>query len=288
MRTVIPKFIVISIIFSIFTISFCTDWRIGLTLYPTSLDSAYIYRLYFGQRFNATDEYDPFVDVAMPPPPPDGFFPYIHGDSIISSLREDYRSDESWNCLWQLSFIDEPGESVSVVWESDSFPFTIEPPIYMQYIVSDTIPADSDWDSANSIADVESVFVSCEQSVFFKFRNYTAIKENYARPSDFLFNVFPNPFNSSCEITISDSRGLVRQTLMYIAIYDLRGNMVFTNTVGARSPRPMQEGTETVPLQNRTRTFIWMPDKSISSGIYFVRVETENGNLAAKRIVYIK
>ncbi|MCD6595217.1 hypothetical protein J7L68_06045 [bacterium] len=36
------------------------------------------------------------------------------------------------------------------------------------------------------------------------------------------------------------------------------------------------------------RTFIWHPDKSISSGIYFVRARMADGWTITKRIVYLK
>ncbi len=107
-------------------------------------------------------------------------------------------------------------------------------------------------------------------------------------PDKFDIKISPNPFNSSVKITISDGRGLARQTLTDIAIYDLRGNVVYSDMVGARSPRPMQKGAETVlSLQNGTRTFIWRPDKSISSGIYFVRAKID-GQTITKRVVYLK
>ncbi len=105
------------------------------------------------------------------------------------------------------------------------------------------------------------------------------IKNNL--PERFSLTAYPNPFNSSCEITAPAGTD--------VKIYDLRGNIVFTNAVGARSPRPMQKGAETVSLQNGTRTFIWTPDKSISSGVYLVKAfEQTNSVVCTKRIVYLK
>ena len=107
-----------------------------------------------------------------------------------------------------------------------------------------------------------------------------SIALNQHKPTTFSFSAFPNPFNSSCEITAPAGAD--------VEIYDLRGNVVFTNAMGARSPRPMQKGAETAPLQNGARTFTWTPDQSIASGIYLVRATTDDGRTTTKRIVYLK
>ncbi|MCD6417610.1 hypothetical protein J7M00_02360 [bacterium] len=39
---------------------------------------------------------------------------------------------------------------------------------------------------------------------------------------------------------------------------------------------------------NSTGTIIWTPEKNIRSGIYFVRVKSEDGLNFTKRIVYLK
>ncbi len=109
------------------------------------------------------------------------------------------------------------------------------------------------------------------------------------QPLAYTISAYPNPFNSSCEITLSGvNKGACSLVDGTVEIYDLRGNVVFTNAVGARSPRPMQKGAETAPLQNGARTFIWHPNKSIASGIYLVRATTDDGRTTTKRVILIK
>ena len=97
-------------------------------------------------------------------------------------------------------------------------------------------------------------------------------------PESFL-QTFPNPFNSSVAITVSDGRGLARQTLTKIEIYDLRGNVVWE-----RSPDRDNRHREMSPTN---RTFIWTPAQSIASGLYLVRAYF-NGQTIVKRIIYLK
>ena len=109
-------------------------------------------------------------------------------------------------------------------------------------------------------------------------------------------DVFPNPFNSSVVITV-ETQNLA--SLPTIAIYDLRGNVVYAPSIprslsprgerddatvwdGSESPSPWGEG-----FRMRGK-YIWQPDKSIASGIYLVRATTEDGQTITKRIVYLK
>lgn len=62
-----------------------------------------------------------------------------------------------------------------------------------------------------------------------------------------------NLFNSSCEITVFDGRGLVCQTPTNIAMDDLQGNIVYVCDVGVQNFEP---------LPNDARTFISTPDKT--------------------------
>ena len=99
------------------------------------------------------------------------------------------------------------------------------------------------------------------------------------KPAQISMNISPNPFNSSCAITVSDGRGLVRQTLTNIEIYDLRGNVVWE-----RSPDRDNRHREMSPTSH---TFIWMPDESISSGIYFIKATIGNQTII-KRAILLK
>jgi len=111
-----------------------------------------------------------------------------------------------------------------------------------------------------------------------------------------------NPFNSSVAITVSGGRGLARQTLTNIEIYDLRGNVVNKPSVfdfvestslvkggkdATAAPIEQCEEAEKSPLiremSEGQRVYIWHPDQSIASGIYLVKARTEDGQTAMKR-----
>ncbi|MCD6417262.1 T9SS type A sorting domain-containing protein [bacterium] len=62
-----------------------------------------------------------------------------------------------------------------------------------------------------------------------------------------------------------------------LLIYDLRGNAVLKIS-----------SENTISKDNAERQFTWTPDKSISSGIYFVKAIFENNRTTSRRIVYIK
>jgi len=89
--------------------------------------------------------------------------------------------------------------------------------------------------------------------------------------ADFAIDVFPNPFNSSCEIRVSG----IGQQESGIEIYDLRGNRVAEFALAARYPLPA------------TPSFIWCPDESITSGVYVVRAKIGEQTIT-KHIAYIK
>jgi len=50
----------------------------------------------------------------------------------------------------------------------------------------------------------------------------------------------------------------------------------------------MQNGTEIMPLQSDTSTFIWRPDDEIGSRIYLIRATTKDGLTTTKRVVYLQ
>ena len=128
----------------------------------------------------------------------------------------------------------------------------------------------------------------------------TYIDEKTSLPARISLNVSPNPFNSSCAITISTnsvSREYAKQNgIDEIIIYDLKGNIVHNyserglptsidNSSGNRY-RGMSSNRhqEMSPTEYK---FIWHPEKSISSGIYFVRANFD-GQTITKRVVYLK
>ncbi len=98
---------------------------------------------------------------------------------------------------------------------------------------------------------------------------------NGLQPLAYTISAYPNPFNSSCAITAPANAD--------VEIYDIMGNIV-----GANSVRPIDKGRMPYAPTNGARTFIWTPDKSISSGIYLVRATMDDGRTTTKRIVYVR
>ncbi|MCD6531741.1 right-handed parallel beta-helix repeat-containing protein [bacterium] len=96
----------------------------------------------------------------------------------------------------------------------------------------------------------------------------TGAVKNFQRPEKIGIFAYPNPFNSSCVITVSVSAN--------VTIYDLRGNVV-----AVFSGNDKGIGVE-------KRKFVWYPDKAVSSGLYFVQANTKDGWKVTKRIVYLK
>ncbi len=126
------------------------------------------------------------------------------------------------------------------------------------------------------------------------------VREVPIRPKRIELSVFPNPFNSSCVISINV--GAIHELPLQnaqIEIFDLRGNVVgtpFTPTCGRGvSPKGGHEdwGGQIVPhwgkmSEGQKGVFIWHPDETIPSGVYLVRVKTQDGQVATKRIVLVR
>ena len=99
------------------------------------------------------------------------------------------------------------------------------------------------------------------------------VDKSGCKPEKTILNVYPNPFNSSC--VISTPAG------SEIEIYDLRGTLRLHSLP---DDNHSLSGAET----NSISTFIWQPDQSMASQVYYVRVTTPEGRIATKRIVYLK
>ncbi len=98
----------------------------------------------------------------------------------------------------------------------------------------------------------------------------TAVEEKPFLPGRLSLSVYPNPFNSSVRIEASAGAN--------IEIYDINGRLVYEIPVSSRSSG-----------NHRTRSLevIWQPDKSVASGIYFVRAKAGN-KTATRKVVYLK
>ena len=115
-------------------------------------------------------------------------------------------------------------------------------------------------------------------------------ENNIEQPDKISLFAYPNPFNSSCKITISyngNSAGIAMNSRFHreetqcnkntLKVFDLRGNVV-----GATRWVAQEKGDAS------HRTYIWHPDKSSASGIYLIRVATKDGSTETKRVIYLK
>ncbi len=98
------------------------------------------------------------------------------------------------------------------------------------------------------------------------------------KPEEFSVTVSPNPFNSSCAIMICQHSRLHRDcATLKVEIFDLRGRLVSllsSHVEGHKAP-------------SSKRSYVWQPEQSVSSGIYIVKVSTDNRS-TSKNILYLK
>ncbi|RKZ27487.1 hypothetical protein DRQ26_03045 [bacterium] len=81
-------------------------------------------------------------------------------------------------------------------------------------------------------------------------------------------DVFPNPFNSQCEIRIPKNF----LGLCAVQIFDNRGRMIFQKDL----------------RKNPCDKFLWHPSGFLSAGVYLVRAVRTNGDCIERKIVYIR
>jgi len=94
--------------------------------------------------------------------------------------------------------------------------------------------------------------------------NVDWIREPGMKPEEIVLNVYPNPFNDVCRITVDV--GAWRAMPLQIEIFDLRGNLLETF--------------------DKT-SCVWKPDEGIGSGIYLVRAKTVEKTVS-KKIMYVR
>ncbi|MCD6419001.1 S8 family serine peptidase [bacterium] len=88
--------------------------------------------------------------------------------------------------------------------------------------------------------------------------------------------IYPNPFNSSCVIYAPSESD--------VAIYDLRGKLVWKTSSGTNAKTSGLLGN----TKSNYQKVVWTPNKSLSSGIYLVKIAMKSELIKARRIVYIK
>ena len=103
----------------------------------------------------------------------------------------------------------------------------------------------------------------------------SSLQEYDGKPKNLSVKIFPNPFNSSCQITIEQGTAPPHSPAM-IEIYDLRGRIVQQLSLSLAKDKKF------------IRQIVWTPDESVLSGIYFVRLKLDDGSTIVKSAVYLK
>ena len=108
---------------------------------------------------------------------------------------------------------------------------------------------------------------------------------NRLQPLVYTISAYPNPFNSSCEITLSchSRENGNPEGWGDVKIYDLRGNVVWKANLSDSKERLQRDAKH----RWSSGTLVWTPDKSISSGIYLIKA-TINDQTITKRVILIK
>ncbi len=126
----------------------------------------------------------------------------------------------------------------------------------------------------------------------------SAISENppAPKPEAFEISAYPNPFNSSVTITLDcHSREIGNPDNPIVEIYDVAGRLVANTPFG--SARGAAFGSlsrvETTFADNSLRPhseseYVWHPAPSLGSGVYLIHALSGDGNVATKRVVYLK
>ena len=113
------------------------------------------------------------------------------------------------------------------------------------------------------------------------------IRENKSiRPNAISISAHPNPFNSSCVITLSchSRENGNPEGWVDVRIYDLRGNVVWKANLSDSKERIQRDAKH----RWSSGTLVWQPDQSISSGIYLIKATMNDGRTTTKRVILIK
>jgi len=121
-----------------------------------------------------------------------------------------------------------------------------------------------------------------------------AVDDSPAKPSSISISAYPNPFNSSVTISLDVvGEGLAPAR---VEIFDVNGREIAQlpdgGNVGAGFTPARNDGAHDYERDGArpsptTREFTWTPNENLPSGVYLVRVTTDDDS-ATKRIVFLK
>jgi len=107
----------------------------------------------------------------------------------------------------------------------------------------------------------------------------TGIAENKL-PDELGITAYPNPFNSAVTLEFCGVGATYRSPgQIAVEIYDIHGRLVYAPSPSALLPKG--EGGS----KNRMRTFIWTPDETLPSGVYFIKAQIEDRTITEKVVL---
>ncbi len=110
--------------------------------------------------------------------------------------------------------------------------------------------------------------------------SWSAIYSNgLSVPTGLTLLTYPNPFNSSCRIEIEGTEMRIES----IEIFDISGRQIDHLNLNNSAVMDICEDS---PGNNR-RQIVWNPNEKTSSGVFYVRVVSENSEVV-KKIIYLK
>lgn len=214
----------------------------------------------FGVDSLATDGYDPYIDVPFFPSPSGGYGYFPIDDSLhpgYSMLSIDYRFPSADEIVWDLSLAG--GVGFVVRWEPDDLPDSGD--YYIGAYDADSLPdlVVDEWLDMRS-ADSMAILVLGGRIRAVGSPIYGVAEAR--RPVAPSISISPNPFNARVSVEFDPP------ICGRVQIFDIDGRPIIeSKIVGAN--------------------WLWQPDESIGSGIYFMRIFGE-GFSATKRLIFLK
>ncbi|RKZ30533.1 hypothetical protein DRQ36_05265 [bacterium] len=86
-------------------------------------------------------------------------------------------------------------------------------------------------------------------------------------PLESCLSIYPNPFNRACRIYSANP----------VKIYDISGHLVWRS----------DEMKKDCPASSQGHEYIWIPDESLQSGVFLVKMQID-GKYLAKKVIYLK
>ncbi|MBN2542258.1 T9SS type A sorting domain-containing protein [bacterium] len=117
--------------------------------------------------------------------------------------------------------------------------------------------------------DIRHLHIECPTTTldtFYAVPSTGIMEAGIQKPENFTISAYPNPFNSFCRVEAPGNAS--------IEIFDINGRIVYDLAGDWRT--------------SNHSSFTWQPLLSAPSGIYMVKVSTNSGSVATKKIVYLK